>query len=108
MRIVIDTNLYVSALINANSRQRLDMLLLNNTLIILLDDTLLAELHEVINRPKFRRYVSPIQIEEFMNLLLERTILIDTVSSVQISPDPKDDFLLSLMPRRSGGLSAYR
>ncbi|MBC7570521.1 MAG: putative toxin-antitoxin system toxin component, PIN family [Spirosoma sp.] len=59
MKIVIDTNLYVSALINVNSRWRLDMLLLNDTLDILLDDTLLAELHEVINRPKFRRNVSP-------------------------------------------------
>lgn len=43
MRIVIDTNLYVSALINANSRHRLNILLLNDALDILLDDTLLAE-----------------------------------------------------------------
>jgi len=96
MKIVIDTNLYVSALINVNSRWRLDMLLLNDTLDILLDDTLLAELHGVINRPKFRRYVSPVQIEEFMKLLFERAILIETTSSVLISPDPKDDFLLAL------------
>ncbi len=96
MRIVIDTNLYVSALINVNFRRRLDMLLLNDALDILLNDTLLAELHEVINRPKFRRYVSPVQIEEFMELLFERAILIEIRSSVLISPDPKDDFLLAL------------
>lgn len=96
MRIIIDTNLYVSALINVNSRWRLDILLLNDALDILLNDTLLAELHEVINRPKFRRYVSPVQIEEFMELLFERAILIETTSSVLISPDPKDDFLLAL------------
>ncbi|MBC8152715.1 MAG: putative toxin-antitoxin system toxin component, PIN family [Bacteroidetes bacterium] len=58
MRIVIDTNLYISALINEHSRQKLDVLLLNPTLAILLDDALLAELNDVIHRPKFRRFKS--------------------------------------------------
>ncbi|MBC7570522.1 MAG: hypothetical protein H7319_12405 [Spirosoma sp.] len=31
-----------------------------------------------------------------MKLLFERAILIETTSSVLISPDPKDDFLLAL------------
>lgn len=96
MRLVIDTNLYVSALINSNSRQRLDRVLLDPEYTILLNDTLLAELDEVIHRPKFLRYLSPTQIDQFMNLLLERSTLVHTVSVVQISPDPKDDFLLAL------------
>lgn len=96
MRIVIDTNLYVSALINENSRQKLDALLLNPTLTILLDDALLAELNNVIHRPKFRRYVSPVQIEQFVHFLLERVTHVGTTSTVRASPDPKDNFLLAL------------
>lgn len=96
MKLVIDTNLYVSALINANSRQRLDTILRNPNYTVLLNDTLLAELDEVIQRPKFQRYLTPIQIDRFMNLLLERTLRIPIVSVVQASPDPKDDFLLAL------------
>ena len=96
MRIIIDTNLYVSALTNDNSRQWLDALLLNSALILLINDTLLSELDAVMHRPKFRRYVSPAQIDQLMNLLLERATLIETVSKVQVSPDPKDDFLLAL------------
>ncbi|RYF48721.1 MAG: putative toxin-antitoxin system toxin component, PIN family, partial [Cytophagaceae bacterium] len=80
MRIVIDTNLYISALINANSRQRLNHVLLNPDYTILLSDALLAELDEVMHRPKFVRYLSPTQIDQFMDLLLERSMLVRTVS----------------------------
>ncbi|WP_373512452.1 putative toxin-antitoxin system toxin component, PIN family [Persicitalea sp.] len=96
MRIVIDTNLYVSAIINENSRRRLNEVLLNPALSILLDTALLNELNEVIHLPKFSRYVSPLQIEQFMNLLFERATIAETTSIVRASPDPKDDYLLAL------------
>lgn len=95
-RIVIDTNLYVSALINSNSRKRLDLILINNSLEILLDNSLLKELHEVSIRPKFSRYVSSEQVESFLNLITERGTFVETSSIVTLSPDPKDDFLLAL------------
>lgn len=95
-RIVIDTNLYVSSLINANSRYRLDQVLQNRSLIILLDDVLLSELQEVIFRPKFNKYVKTYQIEAYLALLAERGTFIQTTSIVRYSPDPKDDFLLAL------------
>ncbi len=41
MRIVIDTNLYISALINDNSRKRLDIVLANKSFDILVSDALL-------------------------------------------------------------------
>ena len=66
MKIVIDTNLYISALINDNSRKRLDIVLAN------------------------------IQTETFIQLMMERATSIETISVVKVSPDPKDDFLLVL------------
>lgn len=96
MRIVIDTNLYISALINENSRKRLDLVLANETYEILVSDTLLQELFEVSNRPKFKKYVSSEQIESFIQLILERTTFVETFSEIKVSPDPKDDFLLVL------------
>ncbi len=96
MIIVIDTNLYISALINDNSRKRLDVVLSNKTYDILVSDALLQELIEVANRPKFRKYASVVQTETFIQLMMERATFIDTTSEVKLSPDPKDDFLLVL------------
>lgn len=96
IRIVIDKNLYISALINNNSLARLNYVLENPIVDVLLDDTLLTELHEVINRPKFKRYINPTQIQAFLQLLVERSSFIKTTSVVHFSPDPKDDFLLAL------------
>ena len=96
MRIIIDTNLYISALINENSRKRLDLVLENESLEILVSDALLQELFEVANRPKFKKYISSWQIESFVQLILERTTFIETISKIKASPDPNDDFLLVL------------
>lgn len=94
MRIVIDTNLFVSALINQNSRQRLNLVLEKMAIQILSDDALMAEVYEVINRTKFKKYVTQSEIDDFYKLIQERTSRIETHSIVLVSPDPKDDFLL--------------
>jgi putative PIN family toxin of toxin-antitoxin system len=96
VKVVIDTNLFVSAAINANSRQRLELALYNDALSILLDEALLSEFVEVINRPKFRRYISANQIIAFIDLIERRSTFVTTTSTVDASPDPKDNFLLAL------------
>lgn len=95
-RIVIDTNLYVSALINGNSRRRLNLILENPGFEIVIDAILVQELMTVISRPKFTRFVSASQIKAFVQLLHERCRYMDAKSVVRHSRDPKDDFLLAL------------
>lgn len=95
-RVVIDTNLYISALINENSRRRLNLVLNSPQFEIITDNALFRELSLVIFRPKFSRFVSASQIKNFLELLHERSLHFETTSVVQHSPDPKDDFLLAL------------
>lgn len=95
-RVVIDTNLYISALINENSRRRLNLILNSPQFEIITDNALFRELSLVIFRPKFSRFVSASQIKNFLELLHERSLHFETTSVVQHSPDPKDDFLLAL------------
>ena len=95
-RIVIDTNIFISAMINENSRVKLNQVLENQSFDILLDDILLREIYEVITREKFRKYVSLFKVETFLELLVERCTFIETTSVIRHSPDPKDDFLLAL------------
>lgn len=87
MRIVINTNLFISAAINAHSRQRLDAVLFNDNLTILLDTTLLAEIDEVIHRSKFRRYITENQADNFLDLLTERCTFVHTTTTIKASPD---------------------
>lgn len=95
-RVVIDTNLYISALINENSRRRPDLILDNTQFKIVTDNALFKELSLVSSRPKFSRFASESQIKRFLELLHERSLNFETTSVVRRSPDPKDDFLLAL------------
>ena len=103
-RIVVDTNLYISSMINKNSRLRLNMVLENLANEILINESLLSEIHQVISRPKFIKYITSQETRSFLELLSERTTFIETKSVVVFSPDPKDDFLLAL---RSDGQADY-
>ncbi len=98
MRLVIDTNLFISAVINATSRQRLDQILLNSALTILLDAVLLAKFNEVIHRPKFHCYILQEQIDQFLDLLIERCTFVQTTSIVNTSPDPQRRFPARALP----------
>lgn len=97
-RIIVDTNLYISSMVNKNSRLRLNLVLENLTNEILINESLLSEIHQVISRPKFRKYITSQEIQSFLELLSERTTFIETKSVVVYSPAPKDDFLLALCP----------
>lgn len=93
--IVIDTNIWISFLIT-NRYKKLENLLIENEIIILFSEELLLEFSEVINRPKFKKYFSEIDVEELLNSLGNYIKFIEVKSKVNICRDPKDNFLLSL------------
>ncbi|RRB01013.1 putative toxin-antitoxin system toxin component, PIN family [Larkinella rosea] len=96
MRIILDTNIYVSALISKNFRQRLSRIFDDLSIHILTDSLLMAEIEEVITRPKISKYLTPTDRDSFVTYLKNRCELVDVTSLVSISPDPDDDFLLAL------------
>lgn len=96
IRIVLDTNWYVSASINRKSRRTLYHLLTNERLLALYTDRLLDEFSEVIYRPKFEKFITPDQIQRFIRLILPALKHIPLKTPVTLSRDPKDNYLLSL------------
>ena len=94
-RIIIDTNLWISFLLS----KRFDFiskLLESGKIELVFCNELLAELVEVTERPKLRRFFT---IDEwtFIFKIIERyAVHISVVSSVSICRDTKDNFLLSL------------
>lgn len=64
--------------------------------IILISSETIAELAEVINRPKFDKYLTLNEREEFLEAFLLRTELIEVLEDLKICRDPKDDKFLNL------------
>nr|WP_295929222.1 putative toxin-antitoxin system toxin component, PIN family [uncultured Dyadobacter sp.] len=96
MKIVIDTTDYISALIGKTHRAKLERILLNGSIQILADITLLDEISEVAHRDKFRTRVTVEEADQFIESLKVRLKPIVVSSVVEASPDPNDNFILAL------------
>lgn len=96
MRVVLDTNVVISAALNNGSipRQAFDNALTSGR--ILVSDHTLAELDETLCRPKFQRYVTEPERLAFLAKLVLHADLVEVKTSIRICRDPKDDMLLEL------------
>lgn len=95
LRLIIDSNLWVSFLISDKQR-KLDRLLSIEKVKILFSVELLDELTRISKYPRLKAYFSPGTIEEMLLSLEAYIELIEVKSSVLICRDPKDNFLLDL------------
>jgi putative PIN family toxin of toxin-antitoxin system len=99
-RLVVDPGVYVSAAISGRGLpgQLLD-LAIEGQVVLLISPLVVAELREVLSREKFRRYITQMEVEAFLEAL---TVLAEQVddpvreSQVPISRDPDDDYLVVL------------
>jgi putative PIN family toxin of toxin-antitoxin system len=95
-RIVIDTNVIISALIFANSSSMNAFTIAKLRGTILLSKDVLLELTNVLNRSKFDRYITSEIREDFLtNLMLEAEIVTIT-EQITSCRDPKDNKFLEL------------
>jgi putative PIN family toxin of toxin-antitoxin system len=94
--IVIDTNVLVSsALLPASTPGKVfDHGLLVDTL--LFSESTFEELREVLNRPKFERYLDGVRRDRFLSRLRAGGSVVDIRRIVQICRDPKDDKFLDV------------
>lgn len=96
IKLILDTNWYVSACINRNSRRRLYDLLINETLLIYISRELLEEFDAVISRKKFEKYIRQGQANRFISLIMNRLTPMEIKTQVRLSRDAKDNYLLSM------------
>lgn len=95
LRLVIDTNLWISFIISKKFNQLEPILLTKNTR-ILFSRELVQELEATITKPKLQKYFSPNALDEMLDVFDSYIDFITVKSKVQVCRDPKDDFLLSL------------
>jgi putative PIN family toxin of toxin-antitoxin system len=96
VRIVIDTNAAVSAVLlpASVSRKAFDSALLQGRL--LLSEDTLAELNEVLCRPKFSKYVSETKRLEFFDALVHNAEIVQITQKITECRDVKDNKILEL------------
>jgi putative PIN family toxin of toxin-antitoxin system len=94
-RVVIDTNVFVSATILPRSVPRAVNLALNDG-IILLSEATLGEFTEILFRPRFDDYVSVKQRKLFLAQLAQAAEFVPIIQRVRECRDPKDDKILEV------------
>jgi putative PIN family toxin of toxin-antitoxin system len=95
LRLVIDTNLWISFLISERQR-RLDSLLYLEKIRLLFSSELLDEINATVTKPKLKKYFSANAMEEMLLNLETYIELIEVKSTVKVCRDTKDNFLLAL------------
>lgn len=95
VRIVIDTNLWVSFIISKRL-DVLDALILSERSRVLFSLELIQEIQTTVSKPKLRKFFSRNSIEEMLLVFDPYIELVEITSTVAACRDPKDDFLLAL------------
>ena len=96
MRVVIDTNVWVSRLLLASSiaARAVDRALQNHEAVV--SEASVEELADVLSRRKFDKYVSLEDRQEFLRRVLQVATVVPVLSVVTDCRDPKDNDLLAL------------
>lgn len=94
--LIIDTNIWVGAIMGIRVREYLRKILLSTQFTILLNKELLAEISEVFGRNKFKKYINEYEITEMLALIRKRSQWIEGNLPIEQVRDVKDNFLLSL------------
>lgn len=96
MRIVIDTNLWISFLMKGGVTAPLKEIIGNGQTAIVMSQELEEEIMAVVRRPKFRKYFSEASCQLLLSFLRKRCEYHLPTEPPAHCRDPKDDFLLGL------------
>jgi len=96
MRFVFDMNVMVSALLFEQSKPAQAFYSALKHGEVLLSAELVNEIHQVIYRKKFDRYISNEQRDAFLIALVQAGTLVEIIETISVCRDPKDNMILEL------------
>jgi putative PIN family toxin of toxin-antitoxin system len=94
--LVLDANVFVSAIISSSSKARQAFDRCVDTGIILMSDPVFSEISEVLLRPKFDRYIDRAKRQNFIEDLLKIVNFVEIDQQISECRDPKDNKYLEL------------
>lgn len=95
-RAVVDTNLFVRGLLRGPVTLPLIQAWKAGAFQLVTSEAMLAELFEVLARPKFVRYFTQEDVRELGDLIYERADVVEPTVHVTLCRDPKDDIFLDV------------
>jgi hypothetical protein len=95
MKVVIDTNIWVSYLLGS-LLQGIDEKILSKEIKVVVSDEMLKEISEVSSRPKFKNIFTAKRIKELFSLLDSYAIVVSPSQKVNVCRDGKDNCLLEV------------
>lgn len=95
MRLILDTNLWISFLIS-NNYEKLDKLIFDQKCTLLFSQELLEEFITVSSRPKLKKYFPKNDVINLLEAIDEVAEFVEVTSKLAVCRDPKDNFLLAL------------
>ena len=104
VRVVIDTNILVSAMLSSRSMPGQTVRWAAQTYILLASEATMAEPEDVLQRPKFDALVSRAARAEFLVRYREAVKFIPIVSRIKICRDARDDKFLDLAIDGNAGM----
>ncbi len=105
MLVVLDTNIFISALLVPSSLPAKLVTLWYRGKFTLLTSTIqVDELMRVSRYPKIRGRTNPAATGRLINEIRDLATIVDNLPFVDVSPDPYDNYLLAIS---SGGLADY-
>lgn len=96
MRVVLDTNVLLSAFINRDGYPaRALTLWLDKKIDLVTSSAQIDEFRHASRYPRVRRRVNPAQVGRLVNGLRQRAIVIEDLPEIDASPDPDDNRILA-------------
>ena len=96
MRLVLDTNVVVSALLWDGVPRRLLRVGRAEDVAFCYSSPLIAELTDVLSRPKFKKKIaaSLLTVDQLVDLYVELVALVRPAPTSRLAPDPDDDVVI--------------
>jgi hypothetical protein len=95
LRIVVDTNAWISSLLKPTFRVRLEVVF-GTEYRLLCSEQSFHELENAVRKQCLAKRINRTNYETLVSLLKRNAEIVDVRSSVEICRDPKDNFLLAL------------
>lgn len=96
LRVVLDTNVYVSRYLRPESVPGHAVARAWTETHALISGPALRELHEVLNRPKFARYIKGTTLEVFVRRVSRSSETVQIPFPIRACRDPRDDKFLEI------------
>jgi len=95
MKVILDTNIWISALISKDF-EWIDGLFNSESCELIFSEKLLREFLVVAKRPKLKRFINEARLQQLIELFDTFAVLVVTTSTITICRDTDDNFLLEL------------